>query len=674
MKKFTALHVSDLHLSRSREREQQLALCALYKDIADYRDAGHLIDAIFFTGDLVAKGDAQATPPTYIFDNFIQPLLAAASAPGARFYLVPRSRDQQAAGATGFSFFSTHERADAEQRAVYQNVHAVFHGRKYTGDAGSLMQALRTLFEGNAGTPEASVSGFEGYSVLEFKGAPAPRWNVTLRQYDNADQAFHVAARYTQDGKESCGLAEAVPLPVPVALYERFDRQLLSHATSGIAPKTLRAIFVEPPISNLSRQPEQGGVPSIQSRSLAELAANDSAVFFVGRDESGKTTLLNYLCLQANTPCVFQVDMRAVGKVTRAALLDAAARSRGGDFHPSAIAALLHRPGAMLCIDNLAPGQADALDVLAAFLAEFNSCKFCFTLGEGQEKALEASFLPMLACRTELVYLHSFSAAQVRQLAENWFGAALAAVGPRLDAMLRAMADAGMPQTPFLVSIALSLAERGRSLAAANRAEMIAAYTAALLETADDAACQSGFLVELAYHLFEAKKLSMHAAELEQFEADYFGVRGLGLPTLPIFSTLCERGILFDAGGAVSFQFDCLRTFYLAQKFDTSIDLMRYAFTQRGFVELQPELDIYAGLHKDHIEVLTATAPASEAPAQGGPAQAHGAGPGTYEERFLGGGRHSADLQESLILDVARRARISRRASLSGVVLSDSSL
>ncbi|WP_317204897.1 hypothetical protein [Janthinobacterium sp.] len=671
MKKFTALHVSDLHLSRARERDQQMALCALYKDIADYRDAGNPIDAIFFSGELLARGEAGDTPPTYIYTHFIEPLLAAASGPDTRFSLLPRSRARDGAardgdGGAGFSFFSSRGRADAEQRAVYQNVHALFHGHRRSGDTATLPHALGVLFDARVALRERVDANFHGYSVLEFRGAPAPHWSVTLRRYSDARQDFALAARYTEHGRESFPSDVAAPV---AAAPVRFARQLLSHGTSALAPGGLAEIFVEPPLSNLGGRLERDSMRS-QSRLLHELAENERAVFFVGREESGKTTLLSYLCLRAQPGRAFLIDLRALGTPSRAALLAAAARSGGQDT--AGVAATLLRRGALLCCDNLTLADAGALAVLAAFMDEFEACKFCFTLAEGLEKTLHGALLAQLARPADIVYLHSFGAAQARQLARNWCGGAFDALSGRYDAALGAMARLDLPRTPFLLSIALSLAERGLPCAAANRAEMIAAYTASLLGTTEAGALQRDFLIELAYHLFESKAPAMRRSALRQFEADYFDVKGLRMPLVGPLEALCARGLLLETDGEIAFKYESFRTFFLAQKFDTSLDLMRYAFTQKGFMELQPELDIYTGLHRDAIEVLTGAdrPPDAAAPRP----QSTVSDLGSYAERYHGGEltlRHSTDQEESLILDVAKNARIQRRSRLADAACGD---
>ncbi|PKB21882.1 hypothetical protein [Janthinobacterium sp. 64] len=215
MKKFTALHIADVRLRRADEQEQAVMLHALYQDVAAILAAGKQIDAIFFTGQLVAPDACAGTTPVYVYEYFLRPLLQAASLPGARYYLVPGSRAQGVAAAAlgnaGFSFFSADEHASAEQRAQYKNIHAVFHGHQHTGDASSLMKSLGILFKSNPGSLYGAHGQMAAFSVLEFGtseaaadgGAAGTQWTVSLREFDDVSKHFALSVLYTPNGQET---------------------------------------------------------------------------------------------------------------------------------------------------------------------------------------------------------------------------------------------------------------------------------------------------------------------------------------------------------------------------------------------------------------------------------------------------------------------------------------
>lgn len=208
MKKFTALHLADMRLRRGDEQAHAPVLHALFQDMAALRDADTQIDAIFFTGELVAPDACAGTTPAYVYEYLLRPLLQAASLPGARFYLVPGSRAQGgtavAAGRAGFSFFSAGEHATAEQRGLYKNIHAVFHGNSHTGDSSSLMKSLGILFKSSPASLYGGPEQRAAYALLEYDAeAAGAQWAVALREFDEAGKAFALSVLYTPNGQES---------------------------------------------------------------------------------------------------------------------------------------------------------------------------------------------------------------------------------------------------------------------------------------------------------------------------------------------------------------------------------------------------------------------------------------------------------------------------------------
>jgi hypothetical protein len=84
------------------------------------------------------------------------------------------------------------------------------------------------------------------------------------------------------------------------------------------------------------------------------------------------------------------------------------------------------------------------------------------------------------------------------------------------------------------------------------------------------------FLIELAFVMFEAKTVFLKEAELERFASDYCGVKGWSMAAGDWLAPLYAHGLLLRDDGQVAFSFDYFRTYFLAQRFETSFDLMRY--------------------------------------------------------------------------------------------------
>lgn len=258
MKKFTALHLADVRLRRGDEQIHAPVLHALYQDLVALRDAGKQIDAIFLTGELVAPDACAGTTPGYVYEYLLRPLLQAASAPGARFYLLPGSRGQGgmnvAQGHSGVSFFSAGDPASNEQRALYKNIHAVFHGNRHTGDSSSLMKSLAILYQSCPASLYGGPAQRAAYALLEFDmDAPAAQWTVALREFDGADKAFALSVLYTPPGRDPAErdaaqvFAALLPRLAPDSAYLSglLGKQTLAQQPASGDPLAARAFLIE---------------------------------------------------------------------------------------------------------------------------------------------------------------------------------------------------------------------------------------------------------------------------------------------------------------------------------------------------------------------------------------------------------------------------------------------
>jgi tetratricopeptide (TPR) repeat protein/predicted phosphodiesterase len=84
------LHISDLHIKTGDPYDRNVVLHALINAVKWYRENGHPVDLIFFTGDIAHSGLAAEYE---IATRFFDELLAAAGIPKNRLYLIPGNHD-----------------------------------------------------------------------------------------------------------------------------------------------------------------------------------------------------------------------------------------------------------------------------------------------------------------------------------------------------------------------------------------------------------------------------------------------------------------------------------------------------------------------------------------------------------------------------------------------------
>ncbi|MDO3523600.1 metallophosphoesterase [Ralstonia pseudosolanacearum] len=94
MPRLRILHLSDLHLAQKPLADQSIVLNALWTDLSEQRKTEGDFDLVFFTGDLVAKGQFSEVPPDLVEENFIAPLCKAAGLSRDRVFVAPGNHDK----------------------------------------------------------------------------------------------------------------------------------------------------------------------------------------------------------------------------------------------------------------------------------------------------------------------------------------------------------------------------------------------------------------------------------------------------------------------------------------------------------------------------------------------------------------------------------------------------
>ena len=452
------------------------------------------------------------------------------------------------------------DQSDIHQQ-LYRTFDGVFFGHNHEADSARTTAPGGTIFASNAGCLYQSRKYFNGYSIIEFNRTIGT-WRVCVREYFDQRQVFDSSARFAAGGEITFTVTDdpaaralaAIPSGDYLsAIQETIDSQLLPSAISEVAPRHLKSLYVEPPLSKMSQRQlpsdtsDNGSVSYIP---LETITTSHNHVFFIGPKESGKTTLLHYICGE----CVglgFQdiprfgcyVNLQTVRK-SRAGILEAIVAFSRGAYRRAEFVNLLNSGRMTLCFDNLSPEDDDLLAIVAAFAREFPQNRYFFTVHENFRISLTQRAIPRLGLSSDVVYIHSFGRRHTRSLVSKWFGDSGAAMRQRVDALLSSFKRLNIPRTPFLISAFLWVQERNVSFSPVNHSELLETFVDGILdkfsESKDrshlDSNVKRHFLTELAFAMHESGKRHCSQNELEKFAVDYFSNSNCSLLQVAHFS------------------------------------------------------------------------------------------------------------------------------------------
>ena len=263
----------------------------------------------------------------------------------------------------------------------------VFYGHNHESDGTAIAGSAGTYFASNAGCLYESREYPNGYSLATLK-VDQSEWSVHVREYFEGRRCFDDATRFAPNGQQTFAVARrngsaAMRFPTPefvAAINQAANEHLMSSSVSKVAPPSLHAIFVDPPLSHVSQRQmsaERKGVDQPLYVALKDVLTSQAATFFVGAKESGKTTLLHRICCLSGDVNLIGFPSFAVcvdmsnSLRTRAQLLDAIVQFSGSSYRRRDFIELLNQGLIAVCFDNFDIDDGTQCKLLGKLLRNF---------------------------------------------------------------------------------------------------------------------------------------------------------------------------------------------------------------------------------------------------------------------------------------------------------------
>ncbi len=514
-------------------------------------------------------------------------------------------------------------------RHLYSNFNAVFFGHNHMADLAAMARPSGKTFLSNAGCLYQGRNYFNGYTLATYD-FDSDKWDVKVREYYEERGVFSASERFAPGGTATFNLggasAQAAELLLPTqefleTITETINSQLLSSTISDIAPRNLKQLFVAPQLCTISEKKvgNNGGGEKIEYCDLLEIIKKSEPVLFVGPKESGKTTILNYICANANEfpdangviiGCY--VNLHTLPRHTRAAFLEAMTSFAGGTYSRAQLLELLKLGRLAVCLDNFDPQNSKLTSLIKDFFNEFSGNKVYISTVEDVQASLNEATVTKFFDSQQTVYIHSFGRRQTRELMKRWFNEDAEISSDQVDGILESLKRLNIPRTPFLVSVFLWVREKRIAFDPVNHAEIIDTLIDGMLDkfseaksrTRLDSTVKRHFLTDLAHHLYQENRDRLTHNELDLFTAEYFKKKLLTSASGPFIEELKQKGIFLDLGEEICFKFDCLRAFFLSIRLQESSSFFELALTPSEFLKLGEELDYFTGKQRGRQDAL----------------------------------------------------------------------
>ena len=297
--------------------------------------------------------------------------------------------------------------------------------------------------------------------------------------------------------------------------------------------------------------------------------------------------------------------------ITRASIITAAINFLDGNLNKKELISLLSSGNILVAFDNFNVKNKNDERVINEFIKEFNTPKYIASATEPEMQISEFNYTK--ESFNKKIHIHSFKKSHTKKLIQNWFIDDIEASSNSIKFVNKLIDQLNVPSTPFLISMLLWVVEKNRNNSYLfNEASVVQVLIEGLLNKFGeekkredfDSTNSSHFLKEFAFYLDSRRITNVTLSEFDTFKIQYFTDRGLASKE-NLRQELIEKGILYGDSNFIGFKFDCFRSFFLAEHFNTNEEVWMDIIQTNRIQDYSIEFEYYSGIYRDKEKLLT---------------------------------------------------------------------
>lgn len=398
----------------------------------------------------------------------------------------------------------------------------------------------------------------------------------------------------------------------------RIDSHLLTFNTETDAPKCLTEIFVQPKLvyKELLGTDKEETIPN-----LNDILDNGENYLFFGTKESGKTTLLDKIVIDALNP-INDIKFIPVYLEFSKISTDIVTNIReyislSKDQTKNALA----KHKFLLLVDNLI--VSDEYQDLAKLrqlqqlqLTYQTNIKIIATYNILYENQLPEHYSLLSKFNFVTVTIKHFQSKQIRELTNKWFkNAELIDKPKKIETLINGFLALSLPRTPFTVSMFLWIIEKQQNYKPINNSTLIENFIEKLLNKHSKGEILSDkfdyqnkvrLLAGIAYLMLkeENENYSVSHATIVTFISQYLKRKEFDYNIEKILSDFIESGIFVKDNNNLRFRFTCFFEYFLVMKMGIDPEFKKEVLDSNNYLKYINEIDYFTGLNRDDAEIL----------------------------------------------------------------------
>ena len=509
------------------------------------------------------------------------------------------------------------------------------------------LSSVRTSFNGHTlfntcGKFDNTSDIYNGYSVLSIN----PYTNdcdVILRQYyEGHRNCFDEAISLCQDGVFKAVLGchdsdSAIAYNVVTAIRHYFTKYicnlLVSNVTAGNEEYPFEKLFIMPKLGTHSEYEKESPGELLRSRknqkgkvSLDEIRCCHENLVFIGKKESGKTTLLHYLAkklldnhdTEYNVPIIIDcASGKFQGKnvvLKNATTFVNSYCCEDKSFSQNDIEKLLLAGKCTVMFDGFDLLKQKHQEKVNAFLTQYPANRFVFT---ETESFLSDSFTNIPAkpgCEYSAYYICQLAKSQIRQYAETVIVSEEKDNSSGIvDHVISCFKNTSLPRTPFILTMIMSVSDKVHNNSI-NEAVVLEQFMELLLNKKNsnevstvtyDFRAKENFLIALVSKMYELNEQVLTLDEFEDFVHEYHKHVGFNVFETRFNEIFFQNGVLLKHNHSVMFRYNCIYDYYLAKRMENDNKFLEYLIEDHRYLDYSSAMMYYTELNRYNSDVLS---------------------------------------------------------------------
>jgi len=415
------------------------------------------------------------------------------------------------------------------------------------------------------------------------------------------------------------------------AKIDNINTSLVIHGTDSVAPRNLNNIFVLP---KLTDKPIVFGNMDENSKnySISNLLSIQSNVLLIGNKETGKTTLLHKIFIEASNNfskyqlIPIEIDFKSLNRKDLKPLIK--------DFinEPSSaeIDKLSNDGNFLLLIDNLDENGnlLHAKSKLKKFIELYPKNKIIATTSTSLDLLLTSENTIFSKQDDKIsafkpIFIGSVGVKEFKELAIKWFKNKDSEwLQNNIAKLIKVFEILRIPRTFFAVSLFLWIIEKQENYKPINKATLVSQFLQYILEGLKIENAIAGaygydkkieLLSEISYKMYkDGDKLNNYSLTEDQLISciqKNFELNQLKFSASDKLNEFIDKGILkIDENNydqiRIRFRYESFFQYFLSLNIDKNLKFKRKVFSEEHFLGFIDELDFYTGRKRDDIDTL----------------------------------------------------------------------